>query len=64
MRDKLLGKESDDIDIALDNMSGEDFVKISFEYLKNHAEVSGFGVTKLNPEKSKHLATAKIKINK
>lgn len=44
-------------------MSGEEFVKISYDYLKEHANVSGFGVTKLNPEKSKHLATAKIKIN-
>ena len=32
VRDKLLGKESDDIDIALDNMSGEEFVKISYDF--------------------------------
>ena len=63
VRDKLLGKESDDIDIALDNMSGEEFVKISYDYLKSNSSVSGFGVTKFNPEKSKHLETAKIKIN-
>ena len=63
MRDKLIGKESDDIDIALDKLSGEEFVKMSYEYLKSQIKVSGFGVTKFNPEKSKHLETAKIKIN-
>ena len=27
MRDKLLGKQSDDVDIALDNMLGKDFAE-------------------------------------
>ena len=44
-------------------MSGEEFLKTSYDFLKEHADVSGFGVTKLNPTKSKHLETAKIKIN-
>jgi len=43
-------------------MMGEDFVKQAHEYLKGKADVGGFGVTKLNPEKSKHLETAKIRI--
>ena len=30
VRDKIIGKESDDIDIALDKMSGEEFVKMSY----------------------------------
>ena len=34
VRDKLLGKESDDIDIALDDMFGEDFAKL----IKMHSE--------------------------
>ena len=31
--------------------------------MRTKAKVSGFGVTRFNPEKSKHLETAKIKIN-
>lgn len=51
-----MGLESHDIDIALDNMKGEEFVL----QLKKHAEsknekISSFGVTKFNPELSKHL---------
>ncbi len=58
-----MGKDSHDIDIALDNMKGEEFVV----RLKNYAEtknekVSSFGVTKFNPELSKHLETATAKI--
>lgn len=64
VRDKLLGKHSEDIDIAIDNMSGEDFVKKAKEYFIkiNLGDIHGFGVTKFNPEKSKHLETATIKI--
>ena len=59
-----MGKESHDIDIALDNLKGEEFVLL----LKKHAEtknekVSSFGVTKFNPELSKHLETATAKIH-
>ena len=45
-------------------MTGEEFVKKAKEYFtkKNIGDVHGFGVTKLNPEKSKHLETATIKI--
>lgn len=61
---QVLGKESKDIDIALDNMKGEEFVTL----LKKHAEnsehkISGFGVTKFNPEQSKLLETATAKID-
>ena len=34
VRDKMLGLESDDIDLSLDDMYGEDFAKIVTEYLK------------------------------
>ncbi|GKV09072.1 hypothetical protein SLEP1_g20620 [Rubroshorea leprosula] len=45
VRDKLLGKECYDIDIALDNMLGSEFVdKVS------------------NPEQSKHLETARMRL--
>ena len=59
-----MGKECSDIDIAIDNMTGEEFIKKAKEYFttKKMEEVHGFGVTKLNPEKSKHLETATIKI--
>lgn len=61
---KLLGRESHDIDIALDDMMGADFVKVMNEYLqqKTHEKSHGFGVTKFNPDKSKHLETACVKI--
>ncbi len=49
VRDKLLGMESDDIDIALDDMSGEQFAKLTN---------NKYGVIKPNPDKSKHLETA------
>lgn len=38
VRDKLLGKESKDIDIALDNMLGKDFAdKVSYEWASSHS---------------------------
>ena len=59
-----MGIHSHDIDIALDNMMGEEFVT----KLKQHAEgkkdkISGVGVTKFNPDLSKHLETATAQIN-
>lgn len=45
-------------------MTGEEFIKKAKEYFikKNIQDVHGFGVTKLNPDKSKHLETATAKI--
>lgn len=43
-------------------MMGEDFIKMAHEYFKEKTSVRGFGVTKFNPEKSKHLETATIEI--
>ena len=37
VRDKLLGKESDDIDIALDDMLGEEFAKLLDERVNAEA---------------------------
>jgi len=67
---KLLGKDSDDIDIALDDMYGEEFAKLIDEKLNadmtsnssNHQNKQHFGVIKANSEKSKHLETATIKV--
>ena len=63
VRDKVLGKHSHDIDITLDNMTGEHFLNISQVYLKQNSKASGFGVTKINQDKSKHLETARVKID-
>jgi tRNA nucleotidyltransferase (CCA-adding enzyme) len=30
VRDRILGKKSDDIDIAIDNMMGEEFAKLVY----------------------------------
>lgn len=55
-----MGLESGDIDIALDNMSGEAFA----EHIKaGIAGTKGFGVIKRNSEKSKHLETATIQVH-
>lgn len=77
VRDKILGKFSDDIDIALDNMSGEEFALIinkeikeiqekeTNEEIKNKSKKensSKVAVVKVNPDKSKHLATATMRI--
>ena len=44
-------------------MTGETYLQESTPYLKKNADASGFGVTKINQEKSKHLETARVKIN-
>lgn len=49
-------KESNDIDITLDDMKGEQFALMFKDYFtKKNEKVSGFGVTRLNPDLSKHL---------
>jgi tRNA nucleotidyltransferase/poly(A) polymerase len=57
VRDKALGKESDDIDIALDKMTGAEFGK----YLAKETGKGG-NVIKANPEQSKHLETLTINL--
>lgn len=64
VRDKLLRRESDDIDLAINNMSGENFARLVNEYLKTQGEThSSIAVIKSNPNQSKHLETAKFKID-
>ncbi|WZZ72419.1 LOW QUALITY PROTEIN: hypothetical protein YC2023_083789 [Brassica napus] len=63
VRDKLLGRESDDIDIAIDNMYGSEFLDKLKEYLASRGEqVQGDTVIERNPDQSKHLETAKMRI--
>jgi len=59
VRDKLLGRPSLDIDIAIDDCSGEEFAAEVNAFLKSRGEpVKSIGVIKANPDQSKHLATA------
>lgn len=60
VRDKLLGKESDDIDIALDDMMGSEMVKMVNAELYPGQEK--FGIIKIDAERSKHLETGTIKV--
>ena len=55
VRDHLLGIQSNDIDIMVDNMSGEKFAKLVTEYMG----VKDAHTIKENPEKSKFIETAK-----
>lgn len=60
VRDKLLNVAvKKDIDIALDNMSGKDFVTILNKWSKTRGlKTIQIGIIQQNPEKSKHLETA------
>ncbi|KAI8906286.1 hypothetical protein EDD86DRAFT_210283 [Gorgonomyces haynaldii] len=63
VRDKLLGRESDDIDIAIDKMTGQQFALHVKEYMvENQMHMTNISTVKINPEKSKHLETATCKI--
>ncbi|KAM4092519.1 hypothetical protein ACB094_06G045600 [Castanea mollissima] len=63
VRDKLLGKECYDIDIALDNMLGSEFVDKVRDYLLSTGEqVQGVAVIPCNPEQSKHFETARMRL--
>jgi tRNA nucleotidyltransferase (CCA-adding enzyme) len=58
VRDKLLGKASDDIDFMVDNMSGEKIARL----ITNELGLEGPHVVEANPDASKHLETAGAKI--
>lgn len=63
VRDKLIGRDSHDIDIALDNMTGEEFAKLVNRHLDECGEKTHrIGVIVANPEQSKHLATATLNV--
>ena len=64
VRDKLLGKDSLDIDIALDNLMGKDFAETVNEYLKSQGKATHHtAVIQCNPDQSKHLETARMKLS-
>jgi tRNA nucleotidyltransferase (CCA-adding enzyme) len=65
VRDKLLGNESNDIDIAINHLTGEEFADTLHKYLQEyHPELSlrAIHTIKKNPEKSKHLETCTTKL--
>ncbi|XP_037491238.1 tRNA nucleotidyltransferase cca2-like [Jatropha curcas] len=63
VRDKILGKDCYDIDIAIDNMLGSEFVDKVREYLLSTGEVAqGIGIIPRNPDQSKHLETARMRL--
>ncbi|XP_050214204.1 tRNA nucleotidyltransferase cca2 [Mercurialis annua] len=63
VRDKLLGKDCYDIDIAIDDMLGSAFVEKVQEYLLSTGEEpGGLCVIPRNPDQSKHLETARMRL--
>lgn len=63
VRDKLLGRDSPDIDIALDDMYGKDFAEHVNQYLEAQGnETRNVAVIQSNPDQSKHLETARMKV--
>lgn len=62
VRDKLLNRQSHDIDIVLDTHSGVEFLTL-FKEKATLLDFSSIGVIKMNPEKSKHLETAAVLID-
>lgn len=64
VRDKILQKTSHDIDVAIDTATGEEFASSVHEYLKNTGALPSSSVHTIarNPDKSKHLETATMKI--
>lgn len=64
IRDRLLGVQSDDLDIALDKMTGQQFLQYAKQYKEKHPE-SSIGkdyVVQANAERSKHLETTALEI--
>ena len=63
VRDKLLGRQSHDIDIVLDNVSGCTFAEHVRRYmLAAGMSVSDIGVITARPDQSKHLETATMRM--
>ena len=65
VRDKLLGKQSHDLDIAINHLSGEEFASRLLEYLAAEdpqLKAQSVHTIKKNPDKSKHLETCTTKL--
>jgi len=65
VRDKLLGRPSHDIDIAIDCMTGTEFAEAVRSFVDAHAlskKEAKVAVIRSNPEQSKHLETATMNV--
>ncbi|KAL3943672.1 MAG: hypothetical protein SGBAC_002252 [Bacillariaceae sp.] len=64
VRDKLLGMSSHDVDIALDSCTGNEFANCLKTYMQlfEHEKIGKIGVIAANPDQSKHLETATMKV--
>ena len=64
VRDKLLGLDSKDIDICVDNMSGKDFALLTRQWMKDcHMKVSEVATVDANVDANKHLESANLTIH-
>ncbi|KAL6784341.1 hypothetical protein ACKKBG_A05770 [Auxenochlorella protothecoides x Auxenochlorella symbiontica] len=64
VRDKLMGRASDDIDVALDDALGSAFAEAVNGYLAGQGQgVHSVAVIAANPGQSKHLETARMRVN-
>ncbi|KAL3687604.1 hypothetical protein R1sor_013913 [Riccia sorocarpa] len=63
VRDKLIGRDSQDIDIAIDDMLGREFCeKVNVHLASLGEETHNVGVIMSNPDQSKHLETANMRV--
>lgn len=61
---QLLGSQSNDIDIALENIMGVPFAEhfVAFVSTQKHLPVKGVTKIESNPDQSKHLETARTTV--
>jgi tRNA nucleotidyltransferase (CCA-adding enzyme) len=62
VRDKLMGKESDDIDIAVDDMTGKEFCLLVVKKFDEKGIHSNPYFSAANPAKGKYIETASMTI--
>eukprot|EP01124_Arcella_intermedia_P003489 TRINITY_DN11929_c0_g1_i2.p1 TRINITY_DN11929_c0_g1~~TRINITY_DN11929_c0_g1_i2.p1 ORF type:complete len:543 (-),score=143.40 TRINITY_DN11929_c0_g1_i2:6-1571(-) len=65
VRDKLLGKDSEDVDISIDTMTGKQFGDYIVQYYKltdPQKDQLSLNIIKTNPDQSKHLETAVLNL--
>lgn len=63
VRDKLMGRASDDIDVALDDALGSAFAEAVNVFLAGEGQsVHSVAVIAANPGQSKHLETARMRV--
>ena len=59
VRNKLMGEIGGEIDIALEGITGKEFAKLLSAVEKGSVS---FGIIRSNPEQSKHLETATVRL--